>query len=144
MSKGFKVAIVLALVAVGLFVTNMLMNNNKVKISNTDSVITIESDTFPSIYSLIGERNITNVEEGINSSGKYIWLTYDDVTLEDASLYIIDLADAGYYLDEADQNNAVVVKESSEDGYVMSIEINYDSEGTIVKYSRGAGTITQE
>lgn len=143
MDKSVKVLIGMVIAVIILFILNQVIGNKSVNVSNTDSYITINSEKIVSIYDKLGEKTITKVTDGTDKSGNYIEITYNGISVSEVASYITELGELDYVLTEANDNKVVVAKESSKEGMVLSVAINYSENSTVIKYARGSGTITR-
>lgn len=142
MNKSTKVLIGMIIVTIILFVLNQVISN-KPKVTNKDANITINSEQMPSIYNKLGEKTITKISEGNDKTGKYIEIVYSDIALTELADYITELGNLNYALTSSSDNSAILAKESSSKGKILTISITYSKNDTTIKYARGTGTLTR-
>jgi len=78
MDKSVKILIILLGIALILFVTNLVIDNNTSKDYSNAKYIEIKGEKIDSIYNVVGSKQITKVNEGIDTTGNYIEITYSD------------------------------------------------------------------
>ncbi|MEG1647796.1 MAG: hypothetical protein RRY16_02630 [Bacilli bacterium] len=144
MNKVTKTLIVMSVIAVVLFSINFFINKKDKKNYENENYITIKGENIPSIYSVIGEKKVIGIKDGTDKTGHYIELVYDSaLKLTEVSEYLAYLGKQNYALISATENDCVVAIESKDIGKILTVIVKYADEKTIIKYSKGSGTITR-
>lgn len=140
--KRVKIAIFLVVITVVLFGVNMLVNK-KEDIDYTNLFyINVGKEKVPSLYSIIGLKNISDTIYGSDKTGEYVEITYEDVSLNELTIYINSFKDDNYELVSSNKDRAVIVNET-DDGKIITIETLYNEDFTKIKYSKGNGILTR-
>lgn len=144
MDKSVKVLIILLGVALILFVTNLVIDNNTSKDYSNSEYIEIKGEKIDSIYNVVGSKKITKVNEGIDSTGNYIEITYSDLTISEIKMYIDKFKEKDYALISSETEKLVIANESKETGKIITITIKLLDDETVIKYSKGNGTLERK
>lgn len=145
MDKTYKILIVVGTIFLVLFGIQFIQKGSGKIDYATVEKIEIKKEQIPSLYySSKVNHKVSNVLEGNDDTGAYIELTYDNVSLNEITEYLQSLAQNGYVIVESLENKVIIVKESSENGKVITIETNYAIDKTKIKYSKGTGIINKK
>lgn len=144
MDKSVKILIILLGVALILFVTNLVIDNNTSKDYSNAKYIEIKGEKIDSIYNVIGSKKITKVNEGIDSTGNYIEITYSDLKISEITDYMAKFKAKNYALISSDAEKVVIANESKETGKIITITIKLLDDETVIKYSKGNGTLERK
>jgi len=144
MDKSVKILIILLGIALILFVTNLVIDNNTSKDYSNAKYIEIKGEKIDSIYNVVGSKQITKVNEGIDTTGNYIEITYSDLTISEIKMYIDKFKEKDYALISSETEKLVIVNESKESGKIITITIKLLDDKTVIKYSKGNGTLERK
>ena len=144
MDKSVKILIILLGVALILFVTNLIIDNNTNKDYSNSEYIEIKGEKIDSIYNVVGSKKITKVDEGIDSTGNYIEITYSDLKISEITDYMAKFKAKNYALISSDAEKVVIANESKETGKIITITIKLLDDETVIKYSKGNGTLERK
>lgn len=143
MDKSVKVLIVMVAIVGILYLANIFINKEE-KIDYTkEEYITLKEEKIPTIYKIIGEKNIKETNKGIDNTGSYIEIVYSDLNVLEVADYFTYFGDNNYALISSDERNAVIVGESKEQGKIITITVAFSDNETKLKYSKGSGTLTK-
>lgn len=143
MDKTFKILIVMILITLLLFgLKTYIQDNNKIDYSKQE-YIELNNENIPSIYKIIGNKEIIKTDTGIDSKGNYIELIYKNLTLDELTKYLGEFKEYNYVLINSDEESAVIVASSKEAGKIITISADYSETQTKIKYSKGNGTLVK-
>lgn len=119
-------------------------------VSNKDEIIKVGDNEVPSLYSVVGEREITGSEKNVKTELKMVELTYKSgvVSQDDLVAYTEHLIDNGWLLTkeiEESQEGYIwqLGKESKKEGNIILIDVFWPELGSAkIVYREGEGTIT--
>ena len=142
------ILLALVVVIVVSIIVAFLVTGNTAK----QDYIKIGKDEVPSVKLILGEeRNITGVSSSVTNGvrTKEIKYSVTEHQSEEMFRYAQALVDNyGFYsLNDSDFTGDrgygfEFAKESSEDGYIVIVRIDYDRSGYTITLSRGVGTLT--
>lgn len=120
-------------------------------VSATAGTVKVGNDVVPTLYSVVGKREISGTQSGVSEEGKYRILTYGtgDVTEEDVWAYIEALQAQGYLATIDTQRSGGTLyqqmgAESEDEGQIVLVEITYDPlTETVIRYLAAPGTLTR-
>jgi len=144
MDKNVKILIMLLGVALILFVTNLVIDNNTSKDYSNSEYIEIKGEKIDSIYNVVGSKQITKVNEGIDSTGNYVEITYSNLKISEITDYMDKFKEKNYALISSDAEKIVIANESKEKGKIITITIKLLDDKTVIKYSKGNGTLERK
>ncbi len=105
-------------------------------------------DNVLSITSVIGEREVTGVESGINNgivSKQYIYVS--ETVYDDLLAYVTALMDQGWLVTKDIDLNVVPgsgelgKKSAADDGQILLLSFTYEESGYVIKIVKGEGTL---
>lgn len=119
-------------------------------VSNKDEIIKVGDNEVPSLYSVVGEREITGSEKNVKTELKMVELTYKSgvVSQDDLVAYTEHLIDNGWLLTkeiEESQEGYIwqLGKESKKEGNIILIDVFWPELGSAkIVYREGKGNIT--
>lgn len=119
-------------------------------VSNKDQIIKVGDNEVPSLYSVVGEREITGSEKNVKTELKMVELTYKSgvVSQDDLVAYTEHLIDNGWLLTkeiEESQEGYIwqLGKESKKEGNIILIDVFWPELGSAkIVYREGEGNIT--
>lgn len=119
-------------------------------VSNKDQIIKVGDNEVPSLYSVVGEREITGSEKNVKTELKMVELTYKSgvVSQDDLVAYTEHLIDNGWLLTkeiEESQEGYIwqLGKESKKEGNIILIDVFWPELGSAkIVYREGKGNIT--
>lgn len=107
----------------------------------------MDSDSIPSITSVVGERKVTGVESSTNNGAVSKQYTYDSSSVyDDLWAYVKALMDDGWLVTKDIDLKVVpgsgeLGKKSSEDGQIILLSFAYEDAKYVIKITKGKGTI---
>lgn len=144
MDKNVKVLIIMIGIVAILYIANLLVNKeSKIDYTN-EEYINLKEENIPSVYKIIGEKKIIDTKNGTDNTGNYIEIIYSDLDILEIADYFTYFRENDYVLISSDKSNAVIACESIEKGKIITITVAFKENETIIKYSKGNGTLTRE
>ena len=104
-------------------------------------------DRIPSVTSVVGEREVTNVSSETNNEVKSIQYTYvSDTVYDDLWAYVQKLMDDGWLVTQDIDLNVVpgsgqLGMESKDDGEILLVSFAYEDDQYAIKITKSKGTI---
>ncbi|MGI6152436.1 MAG: hypothetical protein ACOYJB_01200 [Christensenellaceae bacterium] len=120
--------------------------------SATDETVKVGSDEVPSVYSVIGEKEIAGTSSSSGSGVRQKEITYAQgaVSFDEMQAYIDALAGMGYVQTaDTQQTSETAMKlqlatESTEQGKLVTVDISFDSAGSsVLAYTVMEGELTR-
>lgn len=143
MDKNVKILLGMLVLTVVLFGLNLFLNREEKNEYAKEEYIEIKGESIPTIYKLIGEKKITDVKTGIDSTGNYVELTYQNLSFSELTDYLKEFKDKDYVLISSSEDSATIVGESTEEGKIITILFERLETDTKIKYSKGSGVLTR-
>ena len=141
MDKNVKVLIVMICIVAVLYIANIFINNeDKVDYTN-EEYIELNGENIPSVYKIIGEKEVIETSNGTDNTGDYIEITYNDLDVLEVANYFTYFKNNNYVLISSDESNAVIANESNEQGKIITVTVNFLEDKTKIKYSKGSGEL---
>lgn len=147
MGKKVVMFLVAAALLVVVFVGGIFyfLNNQ-----SREEFVEFETDRIPTLYTLVGERGVTSYTTKITTDHAKKTFIYKEgaVSQEDLETYINTLRDSENYVatktfTSTNGKLAQIANESTEEGYVLTIDFEPKPEGTEISYSKAKGKLTR-
>jgi hypothetical protein len=144
MKNSMRTALVLMLICVFALTGCSIL-------SNAEKLETYElgADSIPAVNSVVGERNVTEVQSGTGTGGTYKEYAYESQTVtEDLIAYLIDglLENNWHALTDFNLNDipgtAQLATESEDNGQIIIMDVTYEQDAYTIKLTKGEGTLT--
>lgn len=111
--------------------------------SATAPVVAVGEDQVMSLYSAVGERQVTGSGSEVNTDYEQKTVSYADVTAEDLTQYAYVLKDAGFLVTKNTGDTLQLGMQSVTQGKIVLVDMGYPQDGAVtITYTVAEGTIT--